>query len=108
MVSPVCHNGFCGECFLHFLIDVQDGPVLVDGVLQVRQVWEVGYYVGDSLLFVLILGGVFEEFFTRFGSGPVDLAGDIRVCVSSLLQFGGEFFAGCFEFFMVGADSPDP
>ena len=90
------------------MIDVKDGPVLVDGVLQVGQVWEVGYYVGDSLLFVLILGGVFEEFFTRFGSGPVDLAGDFRICVSSLLQFGGEFFAGCFEFFMVGADSPDP
>ena len=90
------------------MIDVKDGPVLVDGVLQVGQVWEVGYYVGDPLLFVVILGGVFKEFFAWFGSGPVDLAGDFRICVSSLLQLGCEFIAGCFEFLLVGADSPDP
>ena len=58
MVPPIGHDGFGGEGFLHSLINVKDGPVLVDGVLQVGQVWEVGDYVGDSLRFVF-LGGIF-------------------------------------------------
>ena len=97
MVPPVGHNRFGGEGFLHFLIDVEDRQVFIDGVLQVGKVWKVDDYVGDPLWFVF-LGGVFQEVFTWFGSCSVNLAGDFCVGVASLPQFGGEFLAGCFKF----------
>ena len=59
-ISPVCHDGFVLERLPHLLVDVEDGPVLVYRFLQVREVWEVGHYIRDSLWRISFFGGVFQ------------------------------------------------